>query len=293
MDRPEILLIEDELPLRGIYADELQASGAFVRLASDDEQGLDAFRQYVSSISAVITDMRLRSDSDEDHSGGEMAQKIRKMAPDLPIYCNSAIDVEKLFPSVFDGYYTKGSREIYKKFPEIVRRALSYENERFKSFPENLKALKDKYRISDVDFFDLVGNWRIPDLERAALLLFHESALIAESRHAGGGVPALSGSDQEKTIVFVSSDYAEWMKEFNIQRPIPIVLERTEDVWVAELFGFPLIYTYADDKEEAIQYLLKLLLDYKQQMTSGARMSSDGRNIDYIRFAAFLNVLFS
>lgn len=290
MDKPEILVVEDEPDARSIIANELQGQGARVLLAENDSEALDLFYRHASSIDAVVTDMRLRSKRKDDHSGGELGKKLKQIAPRLPLYCNSAIDVYKEFP-FFEKYFIKGSaskrEDIYQNIPDIVQSAAAYENTRFAEIPESLVRLKQKYQISDVDFFELIGSRRLPELERTALLLFHKALEQAEGSELGENPPPQT---EIAEISFVRPGTKE-AEGIPLRKAVPIVVERTGDIWVAELFGFPLIYTYAEDRQEAILNLLNILLEYKaaskSDFASGARGGSD-----HIRFSSFLKLLF-
>ncbi len=305
--KPEILLVEDNEHLLPNYADELNRKGAYVRVAVNDDEAIRIFNRHVSTISAIVTDMRLHDgSSSSDHSGGEMARRIKKSVPDLPIYCISAFDESPDYP-IFDRFFEKntehGPTSFLENLPTIVESARRYDSQRFAAVPEELHALKRKYQISDIDFVQLVGNRRLSELEETALLVYQSALENAEGLSELHQPMSTEGSAE---VLFVSPDYAKLLGfDVDLKRPLPIVLQRlmfepvpgepetTPSVWMAELFGFPLIYTYADGKDEAIVHLIRLLFDYKQQIESGLPISRDGRNFDYIRFTAFLNMLFT
>lgn len=290
VEKPEILVVEDEEDARTIIANELQGQGARVLLAEDDAQGLEVFYRHASSIDAVVTDMRLRSKRRDDHSGARLGEKIKQLAPRLPVYCNSAIDLRAKFP-FFEQYFIKGSEakgdDIYQNISAIVEAAAAYENSRFAEVPESLVRLKAKYQITDSDFSELVGSRRLLELERTALLLFHKAVDQAEAIAVGESPSAEPVSTE---ISFVQPGDRE-ARDLPLKKAIPIVIEKTADIWIAELFGFPLIYTYADERDEAIRNLLNILLEYSKNVTSEA--SLPGRSgSDHIRFAGFLKLLF-
>lgn len=224
--------------------------------------------------------MRLRGKRRQDHSGGDLGKRLKQMAPRLPIFCNSAIDVRKEFP-FFEKYFIKGSSsahdDIYQNIPNIVQSAAAYENIRFAEVPEFLVQLKNKYQISDADFFELIGSRRLPELERTALLLFHRALEEAE----GSTLDEVRSSDAGSAEVFFVQPGSREAQGLQLKKAVPIVIERTADVWVAELFGFPLIYTYAEEREDAIHNLLHILHEYRgtvaEQFSLGTHAS------DYIR----------
>jgi CheY-like chemotaxis protein len=147
MEKAEILVVENEERILESLANEFRIKGVRVITARNDEEGLRAFYRYASSISTVITDMRLRSSRRDDHSGGEFAKRLKDIAPNLPVYCFSAIDVRQKFP-YFERYFIKGAfgkNDIFSNIPSIIEKAVGYENARFASVPESLVRLKKKY----------------------------------------------------------------------------------------------------------------------------------------------------
>jgi CheY-like chemotaxis protein len=295
MDKPEILVVEDDSEARDILANELQAKGARIQLAANEQEALDLFYKRASSIDAVVTDMRLRGERKSDRSGGELGLKLKRIAPNLPVYCNSAIDVREQFP-FFDAYFVKGSIgrpefDIFENLPNIVERAASYESARFSEIPEALINLKAKYRISDVDFFELVGSRRLLELERTALLLFHRALERAEEANLGeeANQPPL-----ENVEIFLVEPSAAEAASIPLKKAVPFVISANGDIWIAELFGFPLIYSYAESKSAAIQHLLALLFDYyKEESKSATADKTTPTYLDHIKFSKFLRLLFN
>jgi CheY-like chemotaxis protein len=297
MDKPEILVVEDEPEARDILANELQARGARIQIAADEREALDLFYKRASSIDAVVTDMRLHGERKSDRSGGELGKKLKRIAPNLPVYCNSAIDVREQFP-FFDAYFIKGSfgrpeNDIFENLNNIVEQAANYENTRFSEIPEALVNLKIKYRITDPDFLELIGSRRLLELERTALLLFHQALERAEGVTLGDAADQAPFPNAEICLIEPGSPMAA---DTPIRKAVPFVVSLDEGVWIAELFGFPLIYSYAESRKAAIQHLLALLSDYyREEFTEQSKggVVAKAAYVDHIKFSTFLRLLFT
>ena len=76
---PAILLAEDEPALRELYVRQLRRSGYEVREAADGAEALRQFDQH-RPILLLITDILM-----PEMDGLELAGKLRRMQPDLPV----------------------------------------------------------------------------------------------------------------------------------------------------------------------------------------------------------------
>lgn len=87
--RSTILVVEDDSVIRTLAARLLQKRGYQVLCADDGEHGLRLFEENQQSIDLVFTDLRMpRMD------GREMAERIARLAPSLPIIYTSGYSVD-------------------------------------------------------------------------------------------------------------------------------------------------------------------------------------------------------
>lgn len=289
MVRPTILLVEDRPTIRDLYARVFQDAGARVLSAADAQDAYEVYRRQAFEISALVTDVRLESDSMFDISGIALAARIAEVDPDLPLYGLTAFEPH-IGEAVLHQVLRKTVRDsddpasIYKHVPRIIDTAQRYDDARFGNIPEELLQLKAKYRISAVDFERLISSWRIGDLGRLALLAWHDSQFEPiETERAD----APSGG---RTIRFVARG-SNVDGHAVLQQDMAAVTRATPSGFLAELYGMPLIFAHGDTPEGAITALLMHLRDCHRTM--GTPDDFSGHNIvDVVRFRAFLDRLF-
>ena len=152
------------------------------------------------------------------------------------------------------------------------------------------RSLKKKYQIADADFFTLVASQRLSDFERTALLLVHR--VTEDAADPDSAAPQHSAeSESVADIEFVTAQIAA-AAGVPMKRPVPVVVERADGIWIAEPFGFPLVYSYADTKEEAKANLLHSLFEYSTIAKQQGSITVGAESTDLVRFGAFLNLLF-
>jgi two-component system, response regulator PdtaR len=113
---PTVLLVEDEVLVRMMLADQLREAGCTVVEASDADEALLLLRQNLVRIDLVISDVRMPGSMD----GLGLARVIRSECPELKIILMSGHhralegpDYDAFFPKPYDG-------------PAIIRKVRSY-----------------------------------------------------------------------------------------------------------------------------------------------------------------------
>lgn len=94
MANETILLVEDEPPVRQLFAQALMRAGYHVLEARNGQEALQVFDDHAPSIQMLLTDMRMPY-----MGGGELARQLREKQPSLKLLCISgypAIDQERL-----------------------------------------------------------------------------------------------------------------------------------------------------------------------------------------------------
>ena len=104
-----ILVVDDNLLVRGLIKALLEPAGYAVAIAADGAGGLDFFREYRSKIALLLTDISMPK-----MNGIELADRVLELEPDLPV----------LFMSGGDRSVSRGLGCLAKPFtaPELVRR---------------------------------------------------------------------------------------------------------------------------------------------------------------------------
>jgi CheY-like chemotaxis protein len=146
--RPTILVVEDRVPIRDRLARQFQEAGARVLPAATAEDALRLYKRQAFEIAALVTDIRLEDESEVDISGIELAKQIAEIDAGLPKFGVTAFDpsvgrgvLEKVFSKTIGG--SDDPLSIYRHIPEIVGRAVGYEEGRFRDVPKDLLALKE------------------------------------------------------------------------------------------------------------------------------------------------------
>lgn len=81
MERPKILLVEDEVLIQDILLSEFDDVGFDIVTANDGNQAIAELNADAGRFKAVITDIRLTEGLD----GWEVARRAREHVPDMPI----------------------------------------------------------------------------------------------------------------------------------------------------------------------------------------------------------------
>lgn len=82
--RETILLVEDEPPVRQLFAQALMRAGYRVYEARNGQEAVKLFEQYGDEIQLLLTDMRMPY-----MGGGELAKLLRAQNPSLKLLCIS------------------------------------------------------------------------------------------------------------------------------------------------------------------------------------------------------------
>jgi len=85
----DILLVEDEQPLRDVFSDLLQRSGYTVVAVGTGAAAVDRFREGVATFRAVVLDFQL-----PDMGGAEVLRTIRSLAPTVPVIVTTGFPAE-------------------------------------------------------------------------------------------------------------------------------------------------------------------------------------------------------
>jgi CheY-like chemotaxis protein len=295
---PTILLVEDRDNVRDQLARNLHEAGAVVLPARDSNEAYRVYQRRVSEIAALVTDIRLDEADTNDRSGVTLAKRIAQIAPDMPRFGVTAYNTqvgEGFFDEVFEKKIRKTARSIYRHFTSIVQRASQYDDARYSTVPADLLALKEKYGISNSDFSTLISSWRVEDIGRLAFLEWHDvqGADTNSSNADDHQVDHQSRGDRyERRITFVRR--GRRINEIgSVINDFAVVSRFTDEGVLAQLFGMPLIFTYADTEDEAVDALVDYLFECFTSMGQPEQFAPHNNLTDVVRFRAFLDRTFS
>ena len=102
--KEKILVVDDELSIRGLFEEVLSEAGYDVRLAENGERALDILQE--EDINVIFLDLRLFG-----MNGIELCRNIRKTNPLAMIYAITGwaalFEIEECREAGFDDYFTK------------------------------------------------------------------------------------------------------------------------------------------------------------------------------------------
>ena len=118
MDRPKILVVDDEKHIRMLYQEELQDAGYVVATSDGEEPILELLDREAPQV--VILDIRLGPDK----SGLDLLQLIRSRKEHVPVILSTAYDsFQHDMKSIAADYYVVKSVDL-SELKDKVRRAL-------------------------------------------------------------------------------------------------------------------------------------------------------------------------
>ena len=280
-------LIEDRMDVLTTTSDLLKENGFRVISADGFDKAYNIFRRKASEINVVITDCRLDEEDDENEDGLKLARFIKKASPKTPVIGVSAYDKFKKGYRYFDLFYEKGEPEeendFFTNIPRIAEKINEFQKEENTKTPKLLLDIKRKYHITNSDFRTLVQNRHLtPSVEKA---------LLAAHVHSDTHSMELSTDDevQKKYPVVISPEDGA-KRSFDINTPFIAIMTQYDEFSMAELYGFPMIYTYGENENIARTELIELLKEYHEELNE---TESDLNNTpDVVRFSLYLKELF-
>lgn len=276
-----ILLVEDRLENRNSYAILFKRQGFEVYEAEGYKDAINFYQRAASKISGVITDIRLDESKVKERAGTELARTIRVYDKDIPIIGISAFDLDQPSDDVFNLLLKKSSTDSTKDFlcniSNITNIFEDYEAAKFSDAPVKLMNFKKKYSISDKDFKYLISSIPLSEKLSETMINLHEIAYSSQDD---------SVKDIDLEIIEPDSKLGN---KYNLKKSLPIVIVETlENVFLAEVYTLPTIFTYGQSREEATNLLLDSLTDYSSELEDIKE-----ENLDIIKFGRFLKGLFN
>lgn len=116
IDGATVLVVEDEHPLRKLYAQWLAEEGCETRQAADGEEALE---QWDDDVDAVLLDRRL-----PELYGDEVLEQARESGHETPVAMVTAVDPDlDLIDMEFDNYITKPieQQNLYTVVEKLIR----------------------------------------------------------------------------------------------------------------------------------------------------------------------------
>lgn len=258
--RPTALLVEDDPDALKYRSKLLEASGFMALGVSGPDEALREFRA-VPAIDLVLTDIHLKPKIRRDMSGLRVAKEIRRIDKKIPIVGYSAFfsegDLPKHELKIFDQYFPKGAGHdkiladvgVWKDLAEAYRTARS------QWAASKLAEFRQQFPVGKSEFSLL--RRLVPDQTADA----EEDSIDDILRKAGFRLRLIEPGTRRPRV-----DAGEG----KMISPVAVWLRTEAKAVVAEVYGYPELYSYGDDDEEAIRNIL-LLMDgfYEEFKRSG------------------------
>jgi CheY-like chemotaxis protein len=277
------LLVEDLPDIKKTTSEMLRKDGFNIISAGNLIDAKKIFQRRASQINIVIADCRLDEGDPSNIDGKKVASYIKKLNPDLPVVGVSAH--KQVDTSMFDVYYRKGGvsgpKNFFDNIDAIKSLAEKYRQRHQKDLPSALIKIKNKYNIDDNDFRTLVQHHQLtPSIEKSLLAIYKSSCLASELEKKGL---------KKQEVNLISPDDPN-MRSYNFRNPFICVASFYKDFVIAELYGFPMIYTYGDTYESALADLVNLLKDYFEELHHNKQEAKN--DPDVVRFYCYLMEIF-
>jgi CheY-like chemotaxis protein len=256
---PVALVVEDKPASRERRVKLLETSGFIVFSAASSQGALQEVRS-VPSIDIVVTDINLDPESATDKSGLALARSIRSENLSMPIIGYSAWFSEGELGSielkVFDDYLPKGASTPDELLARVERwrgKALGHRKERATWAAAELERLRQKYGTPHPNFttlrlLELDSGHKTSSDEPSAEDILRRSGYRLRIIEPGTSRPLLN--DAEAKII----------------SPLVVWLKQESDITIAEIYGYPALYGFGDNEEQALTQVLLLMRGFYQEL---------------------------
>lgn len=268
--QPLALLVEDDEKSLRLRQELLSEHGIITVAVRSVEE---AMREFLASpgVDLVITDIKLNPTIPGDKAGVGLADQLRHISKDLPIVGYSAAfaegDLSTLERQSFTSYYPRGragAREFAKYVQEWRQDAVTFHEKRISSAQERLSDLRKKYALSE------------PDYSVLRFLVPHK--LIQADGDPESVENVLRGAGFELRLIGRGSKRPTVDDNFrSVKSPIPVWLREENGVSVAEVYGFPELYSHGKTKDGALENLLVLMDGFYQDLSVTSDESTSNR----------------
>jgi CheY-like chemotaxis protein len=243
----------------------------------------DAIREFrsVPRVDMVITDINLSTDelySGKDTSGATLAQVLRAISSELPIYGYSAIfaegQISDELSGAFTAYYPEGKLTLDQQLEYAVAwkaAAVQHRDQRLERAKHELERLKASYQMPDPNYSTLrdltPGSGPTEDQDSIEEVLERAGYRI-KLIEPGGARPRIDGA------------YAR------TRGPIVLWIRESGGITIAEVYAYPELYGHGETEERAIADVLLLMDGYANDLQGDDASSLDPK---VLRLRNYLN----
>jgi len=252
------LVVEDNPNARRATIDLLEANGFSALGVGSADEALKEIKG-APSFHLILSDINLDVSRPRDKSGIALARAIRNVNMDVPVIgYSSAFADEELSREewhIFTEHFAKGASgaaQLGKHIARWKKKAGEYRASRNAWAKQELERLRAEYPVAEAGFSTL--RFLIPGRMEPGGRLENNDELL---RKAGYRVHVI---ERGVSRPLVTDDSA------SVQNPIWVWLKRSGDATVAEVYGYPELYSYGEEDEEAVRNLLVLMDGFYQDL---------------------------
>jgi len=259
------LVVEDNEGTRRSFSDLLRASGVTPVVAGDLKS---AIREVKGSpgFHLILADINLDPTNPRDKSGIVLARHIRHLDKSIPIVGYSSAVAEGQLSqeelAMFTDYYGKGAGSGAAQKTQRIEGwktlAENYRATREQRAREQLRDLRERYPASQSEFSTL--RFLIPTKSGSV-----EGGMTEELLRAAGYRIRIVERGALRPLIDETSA--------RIAAPIMFWLRDDADAMVAEVYGYPELYSYGENEEDAIQSVLLLMDGFFQDFRDEKQLS--------------------
>jgi CheY-like chemotaxis protein len=260
---PIALVVEDRADYLETRLQLLQQYG-FTAVGAEDEHSALRELRAIPAIDIVITDINLDAKRPFTKAGIDLAIAIKTLDSDLPVIGYSGAFAERdLDPSetqVFDDRVLRGAttgKEIVKHIESWMARASAHRQRRTEWAASELERLRNKYGSPNPDFLTL-----------------RSLRPTSEGKPKPGGISveeSLNQAGYRLQIIEPGTSRPTFLNSgASVISPLLAWLKNEEDVFVAEIYGYPELYAYGDSEGEAVSEVLLLMDGFHKELVIDA-----------------------
>lgn len=284
-----ILVVDDQRRTLGSMKRLFERRGQRVLGANDASEASSIFSKDVSTIYAIVIDLRLTDATVGDLGGFELACRFRQFNKYIPIFIYSASEIDDSVKSdsrINKTYRKGGKRSEGIDVDEILTVAQTYWDDFHRDDPHELLSLKDELKIDEDSFLRLIEPKTPLRHERIIDLLLETKAELDLSQNkAEIGGWRFSGLDQE-TVSLSDSEGVEKKLSARVS-----YYEKSGNEHKAMFTSLPMVFAYGPTPGEALQNLQTVSQEVFLELTANDRRAEEGKiaadGVDFLRLTSF------
>lgn len=252
---PTILFIEDDKEIREFEKKNLEKYGCNVL---DCDNSIEAIKTFMLTpgVSLVLTDIDLKSNSERrkgllDKSGIHIAQFIRNIERNVPIIGYSGCWSSDQLSNTEKSYFSETIDKSILKLSEL------------RNFTKSVVDKATNYAKLSVEYFEELAN----DFVQKNLLdesdLYEFLKIVSKS----GLNPILQAKEEFQKGILCFRVVKPTESNALIDSILLLIVKEENQSYHVEIYGFPELYSYAENLDDAVHELLLLMKEFANELS--------------------------